>query len=147
VTTSSWRWNSCPTAFPDLAAAGRILQDTRSTNSGLIVDAWHWARAGTTAADLDSVPADKIVAVQLCDVQETPMDPLRTESLGYRLPPGDGCGDTVGMVRALQDKHVEPWVVTTEVISGDLISQGVDRAARAVASAAGRVLDQCRKAS
>ena len=66
-------------------------------NGGLIVDVWHWARAGTTAADLDPVPADRIVSVQLCDVLEDPMEPLRAESLGHRLPPGQGYGDAVGL--------------------------------------------------
>lgn len=33
------------------------------------------------------------MAVQLCDVQEHPMDPLRQESLAHRLPPGEGYGD------------------------------------------------------
>ena len=54
-----------------------------------------------TPADLAAVPADRIVSVQLCDVLAQPMDPPRTESLGHRLPPGQGFGDAVGLVRAL----------------------------------------------
>jgi sugar phosphate isomerase/epimerase len=127
-------------------AAGRVLREAGSTNSGLIVDVWHWARAGLSAADLDDVPADKIVALQLCDVRETPMDPPRMESLGYRLPPGEGFGDAVGLVRALQARHVRPWVVTTEVISDELVARGIDVAAETVASAARRVLAQCTSA-
>ena len=57
-----------------------------------------------TPADLDPVPADRIVAVQLCDVAEHPMEPLRAESLGHRLPPGQGWGDAVGLVRALRTR-------------------------------------------
>ena len=53
---------------PDLATAWRVLQEANRRNSALIVDVWHWARAGMTAADLDLVPADRIVSVQLCDV-------------------------------------------------------------------------------
>ena len=80
---------------PDLACAWQVLQQADRPNSALIVDVWHWARAGMTPADLDPVPPEKIVAVQLCDVLEHPMEPLRAESLGHRLPPGQGWGDPV----------------------------------------------------
>ena len=53
-----------------------------SAERRLIVDDWHWARAGQQAADLDEVPAERIVSVQLCDVRAEPMEPLRAESLG-----------------------------------------------------------------
>jgi sugar phosphate isomerase/epimerase len=82
---------------PDLATAWRVVQPV--PNAGLIIDGWHWARAGQQVADLDDVPAERIVSVQLCDVRAEPMKPLRAESLGYRLPPGKGYGDTVGLVR------------------------------------------------
>ena len=125
---------------PDLATAWRILGDADRANSALIVDVWHWARAGTTPADLDPVPADRIIALQLCDVLEHPMDPLRPESRGHRLPPGQGYGAAVGVVRALHDKGVQPRVVTAEVISDELVSRGVDTAAQITADAAREVL-------
>ena len=52
---------------PDLATAWQIVQGV--PNAGLIVDGWHWARAGQQVADLDDVPAERIVSVQLCDVR------------------------------------------------------------------------------
>jgi len=126
---------------PDLATAWRVLREANRPNSALIVDVWHWARAGMSAADLDPVPTERIISVQLCDVLATPMDPLRTESLGHRLPPGDGYGDAVGLVRALQARNVHPRLVAVEVISDELVSKGVDHAARTVATAARRVLE------
>jgi sugar phosphate isomerase/epimerase len=125
---------------PDLATAWKIINDADRANGALIVDVWHWARAGMTPADLDPVPADRIVAVQLCDVLEHPMEPLRAESLGHRLPPGQGYGDAVGVVRALREKGVRPRVVTAEVISDELVSRGVVTAARTTADAAREVL-------
>ena len=115
---------------PDLATAGRVVRDAGRANGALIVDVWHWARAGMTAADLTSVPAGSIVAVQLCDVLAEPMTPLRAESLGHRLPPGQGYGDAAGMVRALHDHGVRPAVVTAEVISDALVAGGIEKAAR-----------------
>ena len=44
------------------------------------------------------------------------------------------------MVRALRDKGAQPRVVTVEVISDDLVSHGVDSAARTTADAAREVL-------
>jgi sugar phosphate isomerase/epimerase len=126
---------------PDLATAWRVLREANRPNSALIVDVWHWARAGMTAGDLDPVPAERIVSVQLCDVLPTPMDPLRTESLGHRLPPGDGHGDAVGLVRALLARNVRPQLVAVEVISDELVAKGVDHAARTVAAAARTVLE------
>jgi len=127
---------------PDLPTAWRILQGAGRSNSGLIVDVWHWARAGMTPADLDTVPAERIVSVQLCDVIAEPMSPLRAESLGHRLPPGQGYGDAVGLVRALDDHGVRPEVVAVEVISNDLVAAGVELAAQTVYDAAVAVLTQ-----
>lgn len=125
---------------PDLTTAGRILREANRSNSGLIVDVWHWARAGMGPADLQPIPAERIVSVQLCDVRQTPMEPLRAESLGHRLPPGDGFGDAVGVVQALQQHGVRPKIVTAEVISNELVARGFDTAAQVVVSAARNVL-------
>jgi sugar phosphate isomerase/epimerase len=91
-------------------------------------------------ADLGPLPADRIVAVQLCDVREHPMNPPRAESLGHRLPPGQGNGEAVRLVRALHEKGVRPRIVAVEVISDDLVARGVDVAAHTCADAAREVL-------
>jgi sugar phosphate isomerase/epimerase len=124
----------------DLPTAWRVVRDAGRPSGGLLVDVWHWARAGTTPADLEEVPPGRIVSVQLCDVRAEPMDPLRAESLGHRLPPGRGHGDAVGVIRALRDHGVRPRVVAVEVIADDLVARGVDVAARTSADAARDVL-------
>ncbi|HEY9379376.1 MAG TPA: hypothetical protein VIQ02_20040, partial [Jiangellaceae bacterium] len=98
-----------------------------------------------TPGDLEPVPAEKIISIQLCDVAEEPMEPLRTESLGHRLPPGKGYGDVFGMVRALAAKRVDPKVVTLEVISNDLLGRGLDVAAATSYSAARELLAEVRE--
>ena len=123
---------------PTLQAAWRILDDAGRSNSALIVDVWHWARAGMTPADL---PAERVVSVQWCDVLAQPMDPLRAESLGHRLPPGQGHGDAAGLVRALDARGVRPRVVAVEVISDALVAAGIESAARESADAARFVLN------
>ena len=126
--------------IPDLPTAWRILQQAGRANSGLLLDVWHWVRAGMTLTDLDLVPADRIIAVQLSDVQEQPMDPLRAESLTHRLPPGDGYGDPISLIRALRLKGVHPQVMAVEVISDELLARGADIAALTVGQAARAVL-------
>ena len=126
--------------IPDLSTAWQILETSGRANAGLIVDVWHWARAAMTADDLTPVPAARIISVQLCDVRAQPMTPLRSESLGHRLPPGQGHGDAVGLVRALDRHGVQPKVVTVEVISDELVATGVESAAVTSADAARRVL-------
>jgi sugar phosphate isomerase/epimerase len=126
--------------IPNLSAAWQILVDAGRENGGLLLDVWHWVRAGMTIADLDLVPADRIVSVQLSDVQEQPMDPLRAESLTHRLPPGDGYGDVIGLIRALRARGVHPEVMAVEVNSDDLVSRGADIAALTAGQAARGVL-------
>jgi sugar phosphate isomerase/epimerase len=126
--------------IPDLATAWQIVRDADRPNSGLLIDAWHWVRAGTSIADLEQVPADRIVAVQLSDVQEQPMDPLRAESLTHRLPPGDGYGDPIGLIRALRAKGVQPQIMAVEVTSDELMARGAGIAALTVGQAARGVL-------
>ncbi|HEY0400684.1 MAG TPA: hypothetical protein VGD09_01600 [Blastococcus sp.] len=102
----------CERAGPDLTVALEFMPTTASRprhgladrggvpNATLIIDNRRRARAGQNPADLDEVPAERIVSVQLCDVRAEPMKPLRAESLARRLAPGQGYGDTVGLVRA-----------------------------------------------
>jgi sugar phosphate isomerase/epimerase len=123
---------------PDLGTAWRVVAGV--PNAALVVDNWHWARAGQQPADLAGVAAERIVSVQLCDVRAEPMEPPRAESLGHRLPPGRGYGDTVGLVRALSAHGVTPAVMAVEVISDELVARGVDAAARVTADAAREVL-------
>lgn len=125
---------------PDLRTAWHVVEAAGCANGALLIDSWHWSRSGTDVDDLEPVPADRVVAVQLADVAEHPMTPLRVESLGHRLPPGQGFGDVVGMVDALVAKDVAPAVVAVEVISNELVRQGLEVAATVTYAAAREVL-------
>src|SRR6266487_103274 len=131
---------------PDLTTAWRVLADAGEPNSALIVDTWHWCRGGVAKEDIEPVPADRIAAVQLCDVQKEPMQPapLREEGLHHRLPPGRGYGDVVGTLRALQAKGVD-CMVSVEVISDDLLAQGLEVTAKTALTASKEVLAQLRR--
>ncbi|WP_440913708.1 sugar phosphate isomerase/epimerase family protein [Enterococcus innesii] len=116
---------------PVLASAWNIVKEADCENGMLILDTWHWARANMTAADLEGVPAEKVVSIQICDVLERryPDTILRDESMHDRLCPGTGWGDTEGFLRALKAHGIKPRVVGTEVISDPILSQGYQKAA------------------
>ncbi|MBE2998191.1 sugar phosphate isomerase/epimerase [Nocardiopsis sp. HNM0947] len=126
--------------IPDVPSALRAMDRSGRENTGLIVDAWHWARSGSTAASLEGLDPGRVVSVQLCDVLATPMEPMRTESLHHRVLPGQGHGDVAGMLRALDAHGIDPGLVSVEVISDELASHGPREAARAAHGAALAVL-------
>ena len=115
-------------------------------NAKLILDSWHWVRAGQSYDPqvLAEVPAEKIVSVQINDVQAHPYAKsiLRDESMHDRMLPGTGFGDTVGFVKMLKEKGVEPAVLGVEVISDAILATGVAAAAKANYDATRSVLAQ-----
>ncbi len=127
-------------AVPDLATLWKVVEAADAPNGGLLVDFWHWRRSGSTLDDLAPIPAERIVSVQIDDVIEHPMDPLRPEALHWRLPPGRGHGNVIELVRALRDKGAQPYVVAVEAMNDDLIATGLDATARTLMSASRELL-------
>jgi sugar phosphate isomerase/epimerase len=125
--------------LPDPAAAWYVVAGAGSPNAGLLVDAWHWSRARASVEDLARIPAERIFAVQLSDVGPVPHPDLRAETLHHRLPPGEGCGDVAAMVAALRELGVDA-MVSVEVMSDDLLAQGLQVTADRVLAAARAVL-------
>ncbi len=130
--------------LPDVKKAWAVVKLSGCENAKLILDSWHWIRAGQSfdACILADVPAEKIVSVQINDVQAHPYAKsiLRDESMHDRMLPGAGFGDTVGFVKMLREKGVKPAVMGVEVISDEILSRGVDAAAKANYDATAKVL-------
>ncbi|SHL36427.1 Sugar phosphate isomerase/epimerase [Pseudonocardia thermophila] len=118
-----------------LAEAWRVVAAADRPNGGITFDLWHWFRSGGRVADLAAVPAEAIVAVQLCDVRPEPGPDLTYEGRHHRILPGQGAGDTAGVLRALRDRGVRA-PVTVEVFSDELDAHPAEEAAR-LAYAAG----------
>jgi sugar phosphate isomerase/epimerase len=129
-------------AVPDLATLWTVVEAAGAANGGLLVDFWHWRRSRTTMDDLARIPAERIVSVQIDDVIEHAMEPLRPEALHWRLPPGRGYGNVIELVRALRDKGVRPYVVSVEAMNDDLIASGLDVTARTLMAASRELLAQ-----
>ena len=132
--------------LPDVKKAWAVVQAAGCDNAKLLLDSWHYIRANQPVdlSVLEGIPAEKIVSVQINDVQAHPYAKsiLRDESMHDRMLPGTGCGDTAGFVKLIRDKGVRPAVVGVEVISDEILSRGVAQAAKDNYEAARAVLEQ-----
>src|SRR3954454_932780 len=59
-------WSNVPTAREAL----RLVGDAGHPAGGIVVDVWHVERAGTPAAELAELPAQRIVGVELNDADD-----------------------------------------------------------------------------
>jgi sugar phosphate isomerase/epimerase len=88
----------------NIAKTLRILRGAGKTNSGLLVDAIHFFRAGDSVVELQKVPREYLHYAQLCDARpETPSDlqEIIRQARGDRLFPGEGRLDLRGLLGAL----------------------------------------------
>jgi sugar phosphate isomerase/epimerase len=88
----------------NIAKALRILRAAGRANSGLLVDAIHFFRAGDSLAELKKVPREYLHYAQLCDAPaEKPADlqEIIRQARGARRFPGEGGLDLGGLLGAL----------------------------------------------
>lgn len=132
--------------IPDAKKAWDVVRESGCSNAKIILDSWHWIRAGQSydPSVLAEIPAEKIVSIQLNDVQQHPYAKsiLRDESMHDRMMPGMGFGNTEGFVAMIREKGVSPAVVGVEVISDEILEYGVQEAARKNYQAVRQVLEK-----
>ncbi len=111
------------TAVPDANTALRIITAAgRPANAGILVDALHVGRSGTTLDDIRAIPRDLLHYAQICDAEagthfstEEMIHTARCE----RLLPGEGSIDVKGLFQALP--HDLP--VSVEVVHLERMAQ------------------------
>ena len=132
--------------LPDVKKAWAVVQAAGCDNAKLLLDSWHYVRADQPLdlSVLEGIPAEKIVSIQINDVQAHPYAKsiLRDESMHDRMLPGTGYGNTAGFVKLIRDKGIRPAVVGVEVISDEILSRGVTQAAKDNYEAARAVLEE-----
>ena len=131
--------------IPDLEKGWKVVEASGCDNAKIILDTWHWVRANQPFEKvIDMIPEDKIVSVQINDVQARPYakEVLRDESMHDRVAPGCGYGDTAGFCKMLQKKGVKPNAVGVEVICDEYVEKGVDFAAKYTYDNAVKVLKE-----
>ncbi|GLW31041.1 TIM barrel protein [Actinoplanes regularis] len=92
------------TETPDLHTAVRILREAGQPNAGILVDLLHFARSGSSIAELRQLPPEWFHFVHVCDAP--PAVPATNEGLIHtarfeRLFPGEGGIDVHGILEAL----------------------------------------------
>ena len=132
--------------LPGIRKAWEVVKASGCDNAKLILDSWHWIRAGQSYDPelMADIPAEKIVSIQLNDVQARAYAAsiLRDESMHDRALPGKGYGDSAGFVDMIKAKGISPAVVGVEVISDEILATGVAEAAKANFSAVSELLAQ-----
>lgn len=87
-------------AVRDFARAREIVERAERGNAGIMVDAWHFFRSGSSLDDLARCPGDLIHSIQLNDAAATPEEDLNAGMM-RRLLPGEGELDLRGLMQAL----------------------------------------------
>jgi sugar phosphate isomerase/epimerase len=118
-----------------LAAAEALIREVGHDNAGILVDAMHLYRSGSTTADLAAVDASRIRYAQLCDVPLVPLIAEYADEARFdRRAPGEGELPLADFVRAIP-KDV---MIGLEIPQRALVEQGrsaADRLAPALARA------------
>lgn len=132
------------TTVPDLRAAVRLMQAVDRPNAGILVDTLHVDRAGTTIAELATVPRRWLHYMQICDAPaEKPgtVEEMIHCARSERLFPGEGGLDLDGMVRALPADLPVSVEVPTEMLARTV---GAEERARRAITTTRAVLDRIR---
>ena len=108
--------------------------------AGLLVDAWHVFRAGTTLAELrTALPPSMIFGVELNDAAPDVVGTLFEDTVKRRLLCGEGSFDLTGLVAVLRELGFNgPWGV--EILSTTYRALPVDQALKLAADTSLTVL-------
>jgi sugar phosphate isomerase/epimerase len=108
--------------------------------AGLLVDAWHVFRAGTTLDELRAtLPPEMIFAVELDDAAPEPVGTLFEDTVDNRLLCGEGSFDLRGLVAVLRNLGFDgPWGV--EILSSSFRALPLGDALKLAAESALTVL-------
>ncbi|WIB77848.1 TIM barrel protein [Curtobacterium sp. MCPF17_002] len=132
-------WSNLPT----VERASRFVAAAGHPNGGLLVDAMHALRGGSTLASIrQGIAPDTLAAVELSDgLLHTPAGmTLSEESRAARYLPGAGAWDLPGFIRTVRDLGFdEPWGV--EVRTAAHRAMPTADALRTAAAATRAVLD------
>ncbi len=104
---------------PDLATAWDIVRTAAHPGGGIVFDTWHYLRGTRDDALLETIPGERIFAVQIDDAAPEPIGSLINDTLRHRRLPGEGCFDLTTVLGILGRK---PGIGTPgiEVLSEEL---------------------------
>lgn len=127
-------------AIATVPMGAQIVSAAGHSAAGVLVDAWHVFRAGTSLAELRAtLTPEMIFGVELDDAAADVVGTLFADTVHNRVPCGDGAFDLAGLVATLRELEFDgPWGV--EILSTSFRALPVDRALRLAAESALTVL-------
>ncbi|GAB7069246.1 sugar phosphate isomerase/epimerase [Mycobacterium hodleri] len=127
-------------AIATVPTGAEIVSAAGHSAAGLLVDAWHVFRAGTSLAELRAtLTPEMIFGVELDDAVAEVVGTLFADTVDNRVLCGDGAFDLTGLVATLRELGFDgPWGV--EILSTSFRALPVDRALRLAAESALTVL-------
>jgi sugar phosphate isomerase/epimerase len=91
--------------LPDLASAWAIVDGAGRSNSGILVDIWHFSKGNPDFELLRTLPGDKLTAVQVNDGQTRQISgSLHDDAIRFRSFPGEGEFAVVEILKILWSK-------------------------------------------
>jgi sugar phosphate isomerase/epimerase len=111
-------------AFADITTTLGFVERSERRNAGLIVDTYHHFMGGGDWAQVEQLPGERVVMVQVSDAAVPPVSPdYVTDTTHYRQPPGEGGLPLERFIRTLDRiGSSAPWSV--EVLSDQLSALG-----------------------
>jgi sugar phosphate isomerase/epimerase len=116
-------------AVPTIAAARQLVEAVAEDNLGYVLDTWHFARSGGDYGALAALPGDQIHFIQVSDAAVELAADMLAETLGHRLPPGDGVLDWPRLLSILENNGVD-CPIGTEMFSHAVKAMPLQEAAR-----------------
>jgi sugar phosphate isomerase/epimerase len=116
------------TVIRDVRAAWSIVDGAGCHNGGVVVDTWHFFRGNPDLTSLESLPAERIFAVQVADGDAEPKGSMAEDTFHRRLP-GDGVFALEAVLATLARMNALRWV-GPEVISPETAAMAPRDAAR-----------------
>lgn len=107
-------------------------------NAGLAVDSWHVFRGGIPLSDVERIPGDRILCVQINDADAGIHGPLAQDTLN-RKPCGEGVFNLKAFLASVARTGTKA-ALSVEIISPQLAAMDVDAAARASIAGVGELL-------
>lgn len=125
----------------NIQQALELVQATGKSNCGVNIDIWHHFRSGGTIEQLASLDPTLVAAIQFNDVAAEPWDNILEETSTGRLLPGEGCSNSVAVLKALYQAGVQ-CPINVEVFSEELMQLPAAEAAQKMADSMRSVLAQ-----
>lgn len=125
----------------NLSVARELVEATGRQNCGVNLDTWHHIRSGGSIEDIRNTPGKLINAIQLNDVCAKPWPDIIDETSNGRLLPGEGVGDSIGLMNALDTIGCEASI-GVEIFSAELNALSADQVAQRAYQSARKVLNQ-----